>query len=137
MTLRNPPPNKGKRIPLSGSAEIRPDYNRAKPTFSLIHVDPTYCITCCDVDERASFAETIRNLSQLTWNELRSTPHRGLGCEKINRDAIRRPIPQSVTEDVTFLAFRFHGKKAMVGYRVDETFHIVWFDRDFSLYDHG
>jgi hypothetical protein len=60
-----------------------------------------------------------------------------MGCEKIARDAIRRPIPPGVTEDVTFLAFRFHGMKPMVGYRVNEMFHIIWFDRDFTLYDHS
>lgn len=138
MTFRQPQQQKGKKLAISAAASsARIDYNREKPTFCLRHIDPNYCITACDVDEKASFAETLRNLSQLTWNELRSTPHRGLGCEKIAREAIRRPIPVGITEDVAFLAFRFHGKKPMVGYRVNEMFHIVWFDRDFSLYNHG
>jgi hypothetical protein len=76
-------------------------------------------------------------MSQLTWNELRQAQRHGIGSEKIDRKSITRPIPSHITEDVTFLAFRFSGKKSMVGYRMKEMFHIIWFDRDFKLYDHG
>ena len=76
-------------------------------------------------------------MSQLTWNEIRSAHRHGLGGEKIDRTAIKRPIPSHVTEDVTFLAYRFSGMKPMVGYRLKEMFHIIWLDRDFTLYDHG
>lgn len=76
-------------------------------------------------------------MSQMTWNELHIAPKHGAGSEKISRTAIKRPIPQHITEDVSLLAFRFDGKKPMVGYRSGPTFHIVWFDRNFILYDHG
>ena len=76
-------------------------------------------------------------MSRMTWNQLRSAPHLGMGCEKIEQNEIKRPIPAYITKDVTLLAFRFHAKKPMVGYRVREMFHIIWFDRDFTLYDHG
>jgi hypothetical protein len=46
-------------------------------------------------------------------------------------------IPAHVTEDVTLLSFRFHGKAPMVGYRVGRIFHIVWLDHDFAVYSHG
>lgn len=136
--LRKPQPTQGKKLSLSSSVgNTQVDYNREKPTFCLRHMDVQYSITRCDVNEKASFAEALFNLSQLTWNELRSTPHRGMGCEKIERASIRRPVPLTITEDAAFLAFRFHGKKAMVGFRSNEVFHIVWLDRDYTLYDHG
>lgn len=136
MTIHKPRPNKGRRVGLDPAIE-KIDYNREKPTFSLQFIDPEYCITCCDKDEKASFADMLRNMSQMTWNELRNAPRHGMGSEKIDQKAIKQPIPQGVTEDVTFLAFRFHALKPMVGYRVRETFHIIWFDRNFTLYDHG
>jgi len=108
------------------------------PHFSLEHVADAYCITRCAKEDRAAFAVQLRKLSQLTWKELRRTPHEGFGCEVIDRNQIRAGIPSNVTEDVDkFLAFRFSGKKPMVGYRDERVFHILWFDRDFSLYDHG
>ncbi len=59
-----------------------------------------------------------------------------MGLETIPAYRIERPRPLHLTEDVTLIAFRFSGKKAMVGYRQEGTFHIVWFDCDFSLYAH-
>jgi hypothetical protein len=137
MTIQKPTPNKSKHIQLLRRASDKIDYNRVKPTFCLWYIDRLYCISCCDHEEKAGFADTLLQLSQMTWNEIRSAHRHGLGGEKISRDAIKRPIPEHVTDDVTFIAFRFSGKKPMVGYRMKEMFHIVWLDRDFTLYDHG
>ena len=113
-------------------------YQNQKPHFSLEFVVPSHCITVCDKSERASFAKKLRNISQLTWQELRDSPSHGLGFEPIPREEIKQAIPVYVTEDVTsFFSFRFSGKKAMVGYRTGRTFHILWFDRKFNVYDHG
>jgi hypothetical protein len=87
--------------------------------------------------EKAAFADTLAKLSRLTWGEILRSSRQGLGHEKINRSAIKAAIPQHVTDDVNFIAFRFHGRKPMVGYRDMEIFYIIWLDRDFTLYDHG
>lgn len=63
-------------------------------------------------------------------------PRHGLGTEKINQSSIKASKPASVTPDVSFYALRFQGKKAMVGYKSDFIFHVVYLDRDFTLYDH-
>jgi len=61
-----------------------------------------------------------------------------MGYEKIFRTALKTSIPISVTDDVDFIAFRFCGKAPMVGFRGDDgTFFVVWFDRQFKVYDHG
>jgi len=73
----------------------------------------------------------------MTWGEIIQAPRHGMGFETIARNAIRRPIPNHVTDDVTFIAFRFSGKKPMVGYRTDGMFHIIWFDCSYDLYDHS
>jgi hypothetical protein len=73
----------------------------------------------------------------MTWNEIIQADRHGFGREKIPQSSIRRPMPPHVTEDVTIVALRFSGKKPMVGYQRDRTFHIIWFDCSFDLYDHG
>lgn len=36
------------------------------------------------------------------------------------------------------LAFRYHGKRPMVGIRVDRVLHVLFIERQFGdLYDHG
>ncbi len=73
----------------------------------------------------------------MTWNEIICAQRHGMGFETISRDEIRRPMPAHITDDTTIIAFRFSGMKPMVGYRSQSMFHIVWFDRAFTLYDHG
>lgn len=136
MKLKYRQLDKAKRVGIN-EAEVKKDYDREKPTFCLRFVDAAYCITQCTKDDRAAFAETIRKMSQMTWLQLRMADRKGLGSEKIARDAITRPIPSQIPEDAALLAFRFSGLKPMVGYRMQGMFHIIWFDRDFTLYDHG
>jgi hypothetical protein len=137
MTFRKPQPNKGSKLSLSSAASTpRIDYNREKPTFCLRFVDSQYCITACQDDDKAAFADKIRRMSQMTWNDLIQAPRHGMGLETIPAFRIKRPRPHHLTDDVTLIAFRFSGMKTMVGYRQDGTFHIIWFDCDFSLYTH-
>jgi hypothetical protein len=74
--------------------------------------------------------------SQLTWIQLQLTPRHGLGSEKIARAAIRPIIPDIAKGVEFFLAFRFSGMKPMVGMRRGAVFHVLWLDRDFSVYPH-
>lgn len=106
------------------------------PVFCLRHLSPEWAVSKCERDDQGLFAVRLEVLSKLTWKEIRNAPRHGLGTEKINRSAIKAPIPEAITEDVEFLALRFSGKKAMVGFRNNDVFHVVWLDRDFSLYDH-
>ncbi|RKZ51237.1 MAG: hypothetical protein DRR16_14980 [Candidatus Parabeggiatoa sp. nov. 3] len=76
-------------------------------------------------------------LSQLTWAEISKSSRHGLGYEKIARTSIRAPIPKHIKDDIVFIAFRFYGKAPMVGYRTDAIFHILWIDRNFTLYEHS
>jgi len=138
MVFRKPQPTKGKKLLLSEASEAaRPDYNREPPSFCLRYVDREYCITRCSDKDQLAFVDRMLKLSQMTWLDIIQADRHGFGREKIDRTAIRRPIAGHITEDVTFIALRFSGRKPMVGYQRDRTFHIVWFDCAFDLYDHG
>ena len=107
------------------------------PIFSFLYLQDRYCITKCSKEEKIGFVDAMRKLSKLTWNQIRSSDRHTLGTEKINRGQIKVQVPSSISEDNSFFAIRFHQLKPMVGFREDNIFHIVWFDRDYSLYDHG
>jgi hypothetical protein len=89
------------------------------------------------MEDKASFADTLRKLSKLTWRDISTSHRHGLGYEQIPRHCIHASIPSHVTADVQLIAFRFSGKKAMVGYRDNALFRILWLDRDFTVYNHG
>lgn len=128
-------PEKPSRI--SDHASADGGTNSEPPVFSLCHVDRDYCLSRCSRDEKVGFADSILRLSRLTWLQIMSAGRHQLGSEKIERKAIRVCMPAHLTDDVQLLALRFHELKPMVGYRSGAVFHILWFDRDMNLYDHG
>ena len=109
-----------------------------KLLFSFQYIDAHYCISHCEKEDKAALADQLRLLGSKTWAELHQAGRHKIGYEKIPQKAIKRKVPSHLEkEDITFLAFRFAGLKPMVGYRDREIFHIIWFDRNYSLYDHG
>ena len=132
--LKQPKKKKGDRISIT---EV-PDYNTRPPVFSLQRIQKTkYCLSSLDKDDKSAFADSIYKRRIITWKEINNLGRHGLGFEKILRNSIKSPIPKFITDDVDhFLAFRFNGRKAMVGYRQKDLFYVLWFDHDFTLYQH-
>lgn len=134
--VRGPSVGRGKHLkpptpPAKGSTQ------HLRPIFSLEHLDREYCLSRCEQDEKAAFADTLHRLSRLTWQQIVNAPRHGTGCEKISRDSIAGSVPSVITDDVNIIALRFQGKKAMVGFRDDQVFYVIWLDRNFTLYRHG
>jgi hypothetical protein len=135
---------KPSKAPRSGQ-HIRPHLVEAKgstnhlhPIFNLAHLGGDYCLSKCDDDEKAAFADTLHKLSKLPWREIQQSHRHGVGHETLPRYKFGdRVFPPVVTDDVTILAFRFSGTKSMVGFRKDQVFVVLYLDRDYSLYDHG
>jgi len=107
------------------------------PIFCFKYIHKSYHINSCENEDKIRFLERIITLSGMTWQELEYSPKHGMGTEKIQRSAIKQDLPKEITDDVThFLAFRFSGKKPFVGFRERFIFHILYIDRDFTLYNH-
>lgn len=129
--LNRPPAKSGKRV---GLPEAPPNWNDYPPLFSFDHMAASHSVATCNDEEKAALADSMWRRSRITWRELRSAGRHGLGAEKITR--INQPRPAVVTDDVTLLAFRFSGMKAMIGFREGRIFHVIWLDSDFEVYDH-
>jgi hypothetical protein len=126
--------NKGSRL----IVEEPEDYNKMVPLFSLERLQSgAYCLSRLEKDDKAAFADAIFKRKNVTWNEIQQMDRHGLGYEKIAINSINVQVPKFITEDQTnLIAFRFNGKKPMVGYRSKNIFYVLWFDYDFSVYGH-
>ena len=50
----------------------------------------------------------------------------------------KAPIPPQFQDQDKFMVFRYHGKLPMAGVRVDDIYHVLWIEPEFSrLYNHG
>ena len=132
--IKKPESEKSKRI----SIPDVDNYDAKPPIFSLERLqNGAYCFSKLEKDDKSLFAEAIFNRRNLTWTQVRNIARHGLGSEKIAKKSIKTALPVFVKDDIeSFLAFRFSGLKAMVGYRIRDIFYVLWFDHDFSLYDH-
>ena len=135
LKIKYPKPVSGQRV----AAETVQDYDAMPPIFSLERLQAgSYCLSVLEKDDKAAFADAIFKRKNLTWAEIKQVGRHGLGFEKINKKIIRPSIPPFITEEIdSFLAFRFSGKKPMLGYRVKNVFYVLWFDHDYTVYDHG
>jgi hypothetical protein len=112
--------------------------NDLKPVFSFEHMlDASgYSANCCPQAEGAQLVGKLFTIGKMTWGEINQSSRHGLGTEIIGTEQIKAKLPAAVTDDVRLLAFRYNGKKPMVGYREDRVFHVLYVDHDFTLYDH-
>ena len=128
--------------------KFTPNEPSSRKNFSTQHEHPIFCLkyldrkhyslSVCTKEEKAAFADTLDRLSQLTWAEISKSSRHGLGYEKISQNSIRATIPKHIRlDDIILITFRFYGKAPMVGYRENIIFHILWIDRDFTLYQHS
>ena len=103
--------------------------------FRFLHKD--YHVDKCNADEKICLLERIVKLSNISWQEIEYTGRHAFGSEKIDRNAVKKELPNEITEDVPFfIALRFDGNKAFVGFRNKFVFHVLYVDRDFTLYNH-
>jgi hypothetical protein len=115
-----------------------PNYDSHPPIFSLEKLQSgKYCLSSLDQDHKAMFSEAIYRRKSISWNEIKRLDKHGLGTEKISKSAIKAGIPKFITDDMDdFLVFRYKGLNPMVGYRQKDIFFVLWFDHDFTLYNH-
>ncbi|MGK0393470.1 MAG: hypothetical protein ACJA0B_001644 [Alcanivorax borkumensis] len=114
------------------------NYDERPPVFSLEKLQSgKYCLSGLDQTHKAMFSDAIFRRKGLTWRDIKTCDRHGLGTEKISKSSIDAPIPRFITEDVSdFLVFRYNGMNPMVGYRQRDVFFVLWFDHDFTLYNH-
>jgi len=134
MGIKRPKAGGGRRLKPRDSQST--SFNKERPIFSLHHLQNSHCLSLCDRDQKAAFADALYKRSRLSWGELKQVGRHGLGYEKIYHTSMSVPIPSCVTEDVTIIAFRFNGHAPMIGYRDQATFHVVWIDPNYTAYDH-
>lgn len=133
-SIKRPNPSGGKNI-------VAPDQrsgstNLLKPVFSFEYLVTSHSVDVCESDDRSALAVQLSKIGSLTWAELQGAHRHGLGYEKIAQTSMKVALPAIVTPDITLIAFRFNGKKPMIGYRSDQTFYILFLDSKYTCYKH-
>lgn len=137
-----PPKRRIKKLDSSSTSKFKVqeplDYNKQPIIFSLEKIiSGNYCFSALIVEDKKQFAEAIFKRKNMTWDDIFKAQRHGLGNEKISVSSIKQEKPKFITEDIKdYLAFRFNGTKAMVGFRQKNIFYVLWFDHNYTLYKH-
>ena len=127
----------GKKIAIS--PDTTEEDSIIHPVFCFRYLNKNYNIKKCTAREQQALLEKLHFLSEKTWTEIQFADKHSFGTEKIKQTSIKAGKPPHLSKDVDFYAFRFDGLKPMVGFRnakASFVFHVVYLDRDFTLYDH-
>jgi len=74
----------------------------------------------------------------MTWKQIKLADRHGLGSELVPAAQIRPSVPAAFEDREKFLVLRYNGTLPMVGVRAEDTFHILWIERNYGdVYDHG
>jgi hypothetical protein len=118
--------------------EPRVDFGKRTPVFCLHHLQDGHDVASLrDKAAQAQFALTLHKCAKLTWQDIGQAGRHGNGTEWIPAGQVRAPIPEKFSDQTKFMAFRYNGKKPMLGVRINEVFHVLWIEREFGdVYPH-
>ena len=84
------------------------------------------CLSQCSQDSKSAVVNTLLKLSQISWNQISSSPSTGLGFENIPLHRFSVPLPPLVTEEVPSLkVFRYSAAGRIAGIREKDIYHII------------
>lgn len=115
----------------------RRNSDKCPPVFSFQHLVESHDIEKCSSEEKVRILHAIYKRSRINWEELKKIGRHKLGCEPIEQESLRVPLPRVVTPDTTILSFRCIEMAPMIGFRDEDRFHVLWIDRKFDCYPHS
>lgn len=102
-------------------------WNEKKARLSFLKACDRHCLLSdWNSRELRDLMNYFKKVERLTWNKINLDS--GLDYEKIKSIAISRP--QSLPPDATLNSMRVSGKIRVYGYRYEDTFNLIWFDRN-------
>jgi hypothetical protein len=126
--IKKPKLNQGKIPDSALMAKDEPEYSN--PVFSFIHSSDNHCLLCeWKKSELKELINAFKIMESLKWSQL---PASSLHFRKVEHYVI--PLPNNVSQDETIFEVSIDNeKKRLFGYRVDNIFRILWFDREHSV----
>ena len=137
MKLKHQPLHKqGQRI--IQPQENTVNFNARKPKISFEFLGGEYCISKCEMNEKAEIVDTLYRLSQHTWQELLTLGRKHGGCEPLPLSELKCSIPLNALFLEQKHATVFHNptKIPIVGFRIEDTLYVFCIDRTYTAYNH-
>lgn len=128
----------------AGKAQPTTNYDKERVKFCFAYVIETGKGGFNELDEdmKSSIMTAMVKRREQTWAEAKLQGRHKQGMENIDRDSMAlslESMPEHIKMRKKFIAFRYHGMMAMVGFRENDVFYPLGFDANFhnkSVYGH-
>lgn len=118
--------NKGKIIKTHGFELVNYDNQTGKISFESVFHHKKCSIESWTGKEMKLLVDKFKMIESLTWLEIQR--HSGLDFKEESYTAIAKP--ETVPQDTTLSSIRIDKKMRIFGYRVNDFFYIVFFDKN-------
>ena len=112
------------------------DYNQQKPKISLEFLSGDYCISKCDMREKAETVLTLHKISQKTWLDLQQLGRKQGGHENIVTTSLKCRVPERFKTFTNALSFHNPKKIVILGFREQDVFYVIAVDPKLKCYNH-
>lgn len=107
------------------------------PAFRFKHADENkYCLRDWKAPELDDLVRAFKKIEGYTWGQIKG--HGGKLGNKVGTgfgviDKNLPTLPDGVPPDAVISEMRVDGTKRIFGYRVDEFYYLIWFDRNHEV----
>lgn len=112
--------------------EINYDYRLGKIAFSSVCHNKC-CISNWFGDELVSLVDTFKKVESMNWSDI----FKDVGLKWERNKQISTKLPSDFPIDAKLCSLRVSGKMRLYGYRAQEYFYIVWFDKNHEICPEG
>lgn len=126
MAKRITKPSKRKGKISSQATERKINYDECRGRLAFSSVCDRHCLLCEWVKQELNgLIGYFKKVEELIWFDIQKDP--GLDYEEVNNIAF--PRPTTLPPDASLHSMRVAGRLRVYGYRADDVFNIIWFDR--------
>jgi hypothetical protein len=143
VSRRNSRNRPGQKEPVEDARKHPPKPAHTKITLSFEHyaAGERFCLSQYEGEKIQSFLDCLRKLTERTWQQLvegsskDSAMKTGLNSTPYERSDLRNPDiwPGWLDQDKTLLGVRATQKRRVFGVRIDNVFHVIWFDAEHGI----
>lgn len=119
-----------------GESDLSAGVKTERPYISLKYYDPNFeCFSKWGKTELKGFTKLITTIAESNWDDI--PKHKGLGHTILDVSTLKNSTAKSkinvlrknLSADINFFELRVNQKARVHGFKINETFHLVFLDR--------
>jgi len=125
--IKKPKKSKSGKISNNATQSTATSYDEFHARFAFAKTCSNNCLLKdWQKNELQSLMSSFKKIEGMQWKEIKKD--QGLDYETITTFNVK--LPDSFPPDVGLKSLRVDQKRRLYGYRVQDTFYIIWFDKD-------